>query len=70
MKIALIIIVGLAGFSLVLRGFIRNILEIRQKSKGNHTYTDRFFNYPLMVLWYSYLLVFFIGLIVNNLIVK
>ena len=70
MKIALILIVGTAGFLLVLRGFIRNIREIRQKPKGSHTYTDRFFNYPLMVLWYSYLLVFFTGLMVNNLIVR
>ncbi|MFC1584733.1 hypothetical protein ACFL5V_04225 [Fibrobacterota bacterium] len=70
MKIAIILLVSSIGFFLVIRGFIRNIQEIRNKPTGSHTITDRFFNYPLMVVWYGYLLVFFVGLVVNNLIIK
>lgn len=70
MKIFLIIIIGTAGILLVIRGFYSNIKEIRKKPKSTHSFGDKFFNYPLMVLWYGYLLVFFAGLIVNNLIIK
>ena len=70
MKIALLIVIGVGGFALVLRGFIRNIREIRAKPPGSHSVSDKVFNYPLLVLWYCYLMVFFVGLIVNNTIFK
>lgn len=70
MKIILITFTSLIGLFLVFRGFKKNIREIRTKEKDAHTLLDRFFNYPLMVIWYSYLIIFFIGLFVNNLIIK
>lgn len=70
MKVVLILVFGLAGLWLSGRQFRKNLLEIRAKPKGSHRSEDKFFNYPLMFLWFGYLLVFFGGLIVNNLIVR
>ena len=68
MKVSIIVICSLLGSFLVIKGFFKNIQEIRLK--GAHTSSDKYFNYPLMVLWYAYLLAFSVGLIINNLIVK
>jgi hypothetical protein len=48
----------------------KNIAEIRAKKPGQHRWEDKVFNYPLMVLWFGYLMVFFGGLIVNNLVFR
>ena len=48
----------------------RNLVELKSKPKGSHKFEDKVFNYPLMLLWFGYLLVFFGGLIVNNLIIR
>jgi len=48
--------------------FRKNLVQIRQRNKSESSAVKRFFNYPLTVLWYSYLMVFFVGLTVNNLI--
>ncbi|MDB5051845.1 MAG: hypothetical protein JWO30_4916 [Fibrobacteres bacterium] len=68
MKVILILIVGLGGLWLSVKQLRKNILEIRRKPKEAHRMEDKIFNYPLMFLWFGYLIVFFGGLIVNNLI--
>ena len=70
-KVILILIIGLGGLWLSVRQLRKNIQEIRVKPKGAHKSEDQFwfFNYPLMFLWFGYLIVFFGGLIVNNLLI-
>lgn len=68
MKALLLIVTGCAGLYYTLRILHRNVTEIRSKEKGSHSASDLYFNYPLMFLWFGYLIVFFIGLMVNNLI--
>lgn len=70
MKVILILVVGLGGLWLSIKQLHRNILEIRSKPKESHRLEDKAFNYPLMFLWFGYLIVFFGGLIVNNLILR
>lgn len=70
MKLILILIVGLGGLWLSGKQLRKNILDIRSKPKGSHRMEDKVFNYPLMFLWFGYLIVFFGGLIVNNLIIQ
>jgi hypothetical protein len=70
MKLILILIVGLGGLWLSVKQLRRNVVEIRNKPKGSHRMEDKVFNYPLMFLWFGYLIVFFGGLIVNNLIIR
>jgi hypothetical protein len=69
MKLILILIIGLGGLWLSIKQLRRNLLEIRSKPRGSHRMEDKVFNYPLMFLWFGYLIVFFGGLIVNNLII-
>jgi hypothetical protein len=69
-KLILILVVGLGGLWLSGKQLRKNILEIRSKPKGSHRMEDKVFNYPLMFLWFGYLIVFFGGLIVNNLIIR
>jgi hypothetical protein len=69
MKVVLILIVGLTGLWLSIKQLRKNIVEIRAKGKGAHRMEDKVFNYPLMFLWFGYLIVFFGGLIVNNLLI-
>ena len=70
MKVILILVVGLGGLWLSIKQLRRNILEIRSKPKESHRLEDKAVNYPLMFLWFGYLIVFFGGLIVNNLILR
>ncbi len=70
MKLILILIIGLGGLWLSVKQLRRNVVDIRDKPKGTHRMEDKVFNYPLMFLWFGYLIVFFGGLIVNNLIIR
>ncbi|MDR2581414.1 MAG: hypothetical protein LBC85_10545 [Fibromonadaceae bacterium] len=64
--IFILILVSLLG--LVVCGFYfwKNLKIIRQKNKAEKSGAKRFLNYPFTVIWYSYLLVFFLCLTVNN----
>ncbi|MCI5599881.1 MAG: hypothetical protein SOZ02_00520 [Hallerella porci] len=61
----LVSLIGTAGTVFYLR---RNLLRIAEKNKTIESKSKRILNYPLTILWYGYLLVFFVGLVVNNLI--
>jgi hypothetical protein len=70
MRTLLILLVGSGGLWLTLRHLRRNLREIQAKPKDQVQPMDKVVNYPLMVLWFGYLIVFFGGLIVNNLIFR
>jgi len=57
-------IIGLAVCAYYLR---KNIIIIREKNKKEPKAYKRGLNYVLTGLWYGYLMVFFVGLTVNNL---
>ena len=69
-KAILLIAVGLSGLWFSVRHLRKSLAEIRAKKPDQHRWEDKVFNYPLMFLWFGYLIVFFGGLIVNNLIFK
>jgi hypothetical protein len=69
-KAILVIAIGLSGLWFSIRHLRKNISEIRAKKPGQHRWEDKVLNYPLMFLWFGYLILFFGGLIVNNLIVR
>lgn len=64
----LCILASLIGTAITAFYFRRNLIRIAEKNKTIESKPKRVMNYPLMVLWYGYLLVFFVGLSVNNLI--
>lgn len=70
METVLILVAGFGGLWLTLRHLRRNIREIKARPKDQIQTMDKVVNYPLMVLWFGYLIVFFAGLIVNNLILR
>jgi len=64
--IFLLVLVSLAGFLLSGRYFLKNLKAIEFKNRAEKSSLKRFLNYPFTVIWYSYLLVFFVCLTVNN----
>jgi hypothetical protein len=65
--VILFILVSLAGFYLSARYFLKNLKLIELKNKNEKYAWKKALNYPFTVVWYSYLLIFFICLTVNNL---
>jgi len=65
--IILFILVSLAGFYLSARYFLKNLKAIEIKNRSERNSWKRALNYPFTVIWYSYLLIFFVCLTVNNL---
>lgn len=61
----LLSLVGIAGTAFYFR---RNLRRIAERNKAVESKAKRILNYPLTILWYGYLFVFFVGLSVNNLI--
>ncbi len=64
--IFLLILISLAGFLLSGRYFLKNLKTIEIKNRTEKSSLKRFLNYPFTVVWYSYLLVFFVCLTINN----
>ena len=62
-----LILVSLAGFYLSARYFLKNLKAIELRNRSEKYAWKRALNYPFTVIWYSYLLIFFICLTVNNL---
>jgi len=64
--IFLLILVSLVGFFLSGWYFLKNLKIIELKNRSERSGLKRFLNYPFTVVWYSYLLVFFVCLTINN----
>jgi len=62
----LLILISIAGFVLSGWYFFKNLKTIEIKNRMEKSVVKRFLNYPFTVIWYSYLLIFFICLTVNN----
>ena len=63
-----LILSSIAGIAVCLLLFRKNMKRIREKNANEPKGYKRVLNYALTVIWYGYLLVFFAGLTVNNLI--
>jgi len=64
----IIILISLLGFAASGFYFWKNLKIIELKNKGEKSVAKKILNYPFTVIWYSYLLLFFICLTVNNVI--
>ncbi len=62
----LLILISLAGFILSGLYFIKNLKVIELKNRGEKSALKKILNYPFTVIWYTYLLIFFVCLTVNN----
>ncbi len=62
----LLILASLAGIAVSVFYLRKNIIRIKEKNKEEPKAYKRVSNYVLTGLWYGYLLVFFVGLTVNN----
>jgi protein-S-isoprenylcysteine O-methyltransferase Ste14 len=65
----LLVVVGGAGIWFTVRHLRKNWRELRAR-KGQVKVSDLIFNQGLSFLWFGYLLAFFTGMIVNNLVFK
>jgi len=63
----LLILISLTGFFLSGWYFLKNLKMIDIKNRTEKSGLKRFLNYPFTVIWYSYLLIFFVCLTINNL---
>ena len=68
MAYVLLILASLVGIALSVFYLRKNIIRIKEKNKEEPKAYKRGLNYVLTVLWYGYLLVFFVGLSINNLV--
>lgn len=62
----LVVLASLAGIAGTIFFMRKNFLSIKEKNKEEPRAYKRGLNYALSGLWYGYLLVFFVGLSVNN----
>lgn len=67
MAYVLLILASLIGIAVSVFYLRKSIINIRKKNKAEPKAYKRASNYILTGLWYGYLLVFFVGLTVNNL---
>lgn len=68
LKALLLIVVSIAGLGVCIIYLRKNLVRIAEKNKTLNSTGKKMLNYPLTILWYGYLIAFFIGLTVNNLI--
>ncbi|MBO7384154.1 MAG: hypothetical protein K6E57_04580 [Fibrobacter sp.] len=68
MAYVLLILASLVGIALSVFYLRKNIIRIKEKNKEEPKAYKRGLNYVLTALWYGYLLVFFVGLSINNLV--
>ena len=64
--IFMLILFSLVGFILCGWFFFKNLKAIEMRNRSEKSSWKQFFNYPFTVVWYSYLLIFFVCLTVNN----
>ncbi|MCF0216038.1 MAG: hypothetical protein HUK21_06150 [Fibrobacteraceae bacterium] len=63
----LLILASLAGIALSIFYLRKNIIRIKEKNKSEPKAYKRGLNYVFTGIWYGYLLLFFVGLSLNNL---
>jgi len=68
LKAILLIVVSIVGLGICILYLRKNLVQIAKKNKTLNSTGKKALNYPLTILWYGYLIAFFIGLTVNNLI--
>lgn len=68
MAYVLLILASLIGIIVSVFYLRKNILRIKEKNKNEPKAYKRGLNYVMTGIWYGYLLVFFAGLTINNLI--
>ena len=66
MAYVLLILASLIGLGISLFFLRKNVIRIREKNKNEPKAYKRGLNYVLTGLWYGYLIVFFVGLTINN----
>ena len=66
MAYVLLIIATLIGLGISLFFLRKNVIRIREKNKNEPKAYKRKLNYVLTGLWYGYLIVFVVGLTINN----
>jgi len=64
--IFLLILISLGGFFLSGFYFLKNLKVIELKNRSEKSALKKILNYPFTVIWYTYLIIFFICLTVNN----
>lgn len=67
MTYVLLILATLIGLAACAHFLRKNIIAIREKNKKEPKAYKRKLNYVFTGLWYGYLIIFFVGLTVNNL---
>lgn len=70
LTIIVLLVVSIVGIAISLRYFRKNLRHIAKKNANEPSSFKRAMNYPLTVIWYGYLLIFFLGVFVNNVIFK
>jgi len=68
MSTVLLILASIIGIAVTIFYLRRNLRHIKAKNENEPSKAKRIMNYPLTVIWYAYLLFFFVGLTINNLI--
>ncbi len=66
MAYVLIILASIIGIAVSVFYLRKNLVRIKEKNKSEPKAYKRAMNYVLTGLWYGYLLVFFVGLTLNN----
>lgn len=67
----LLLIICAAGFGFLgVKQFQKNLAEVKEKNLSEKNPFSKGWNYFTGLLWASYILVFSLGLIVNNLIIN
>lgn len=66
LTIIVLLIVSLVGMAISFLYFRKNLRHIAEKNATEPSSFKRVMNYPLTVIWYGYLLIFFLGVFVNN----
>lgn len=68
MAYVLLILASIIGIAVSVFYLRKNIVRIKEKNKNEPKAYKRGLNYALTFIWYGYLMVFFAGLTINNII--
>ena len=66
----ILLLISLAGITISFLYFRKNLRHIAQKNATEPSSFKRAMNYPLTIIWYAYLIIFFAGVFINNVFLK